>query len=230
MTDWYKIKRVLIWQGWVEKQIYPAGWKPWTNTIAYYPLKEDFNDHKWTWTSYNLTNNGWSITTFNWVPCAYYSGSTSVYSINTSISFWTTRTIVFWGYLLNTGTAPVVWTGIYSYNSLSTRAVWYWGSKASISNYQNYWMDGTSNVYWKWVNIVWISDWSKMELYVNWQLEASWSNTLYAWSQLKIWWRLWGMWSEYFTWYVNEIILEDKAWTTQEVLDYYNFTKSTYGL
>lgn len=23
MTDWYKIKRVLVWQGWVEKQIRP---------------------------------------------------------------------------------------------------------------------------------------------------------------------------------------------------------------
>jgi len=224
---------VYIWTSGSLKNAYIGeykGWKPWANTVAYYPLTDDFNDHKWTWTAYNLTNSWWSITTYGWVKCAYYSWSTSVYSQNTSISFWTTRTIVFWGYLLNTGTAPVVWTWIYSYNSLSTRVVWYGGSKSSISNYQNYWLNGTSNVYWKWVNIVWISDWSKMELYVNWQLEASWSNTLYAWSQLKIWWRLWGSWSEHFTWYVNEIILEDKARTAQEVQDYYNQTKSNYWL
>lgn len=28
MTDWYKIKRVLVWQGWQEKQIYPASRLP----------------------------------------------------------------------------------------------------------------------------------------------------------------------------------------------------------
>lgn len=231
MTDWYKIKRVLIWQGWVEKQIYPAGWKPWANTVAYYPLNSTTNFTDQSWNGYDLTNSWGSITTFNWVSCAYYSGSTSVYSQNTSITFWTTRTINFWVYVASNRQNPIVWTWAYSYWAYSTIVLWLTpNGYASISNYQNYWLDGTKNLSWGWVNMVWVVNWSDWKVYTNWQLELSWWYTLNSWSQLKIWWRLGGSGSEYFQWYVNEIILENKERTAQEISDYYNQTKSNYGL
>lgn len=214
--------------GLVEKQIYPAAWwEPGANTVAYYPLKSDFNDASWKW--YNLTNNWGTITTLNWVSCAYYNWSS--YSGNDSISFWTTRTINAWLYHSSTSWGIVVQTWEYSYNAYKTRLLGSGSWNIGLSNLQNYSIDTTSwNLNWKWVNAVWVADWDNMALYINWQLEASWSNTLYAWNKLRIWYRLWGSWSEYFTWYVNEIILEDKAWTAQEIQDYYNQTKWNYGL
>lgn len=53
---WYKIKRVLVWQGWQEKQIYPAG----------YQYSYDFRNK----TIQNLTDDWWTFSP---------SGSSSVY-------------------------------------------------------------------------------------------------------------------------------------------------------
>ena len=61
MTDWYKIKRILIWQNNVEKQIYPA------QTVQTFDFQNDW-DLGWTgsgswnnWTPAYSTWQGWYI-------------------------------------------------------------------------------------------------------------------------------------------------------------------------
>jgi hypothetical protein len=46
-----EVSAVYVW----DTQIYPAGWKPWANTLAYYPLETDTKDYSWN--NRNLTNS-----------------------------------------------------------------------------------------------------------------------------------------------------------------------------
>ena len=231
MTDWYKIKRVLIWQNNQEKQIYPATWNPWANTVAYYPLTDDFNDHKWSWTLYNLTNNGWSLTTLSWVKCAYYNWSS--YSSNSSISFWSTRTLLAWCYLL--WNWMIAYTGTYNssrYNLLALFSNNSW--KLNVSDLQVTWFNTSSTYLNQWVLLAWIVDGqstSTMKMYINWSLYNESSRNYWSTDTSWLWvWRKYDINSDYLTWYISNLIIENKAWTAQEVLDYYNQTKSQYGL
>lgn len=209
------------------------GWKPWVNTVAYYPLTDNFNDESWNW--YNLTNSWWSITTYGWVKCAYYSGSTSVYSQNTSVPVWATRTINCRCYLPASESVdiPVVWTGSWVSYWYRVLALWYWSNGVpSLSDYDVLWVSWWGSKIWQWVNLVWIINWWDMSLYANWVLVASQSRGSAQQNStvIKIAWRYgWG-WSQYFKWYVNEVIVESKARTAQEISDYYNQTKSNYWL
>jgi hypothetical protein len=208
------------------------GWVPWENTIAYYPLTDNFNDESWNW--YNLTNSWWSITTYGWVKCAYYSWSTSVYSINTSVSVWATRTLNCWCYLPNVLSVdvPVIFTWRANV-AQSQMALWYGRNTgyASLSDYYQVWINGSVNLAWKWVNLIWVNEWASMKLYVNGTLvnSATRSYSTINSVNIKIAWPA-GAWSQYFKWYVNNVIVENKARTAQEIADYYNQTKSNYWL
>ena len=48
-------------------------WKPWANTVAYYPLKEDANDYSGN--NRNGTASNVNFTTLNWIECAYFNNS-----------------------------------------------------------------------------------------------------------------------------------------------------------
>jgi hypothetical protein len=50
---WYKLKRIMIHDNGIEKQVRPKTRNPWANTIAYYPLNWDINDHSSN--GYNLS-------------------------------------------------------------------------------------------------------------------------------------------------------------------------------
>lgn len=63
MTDWYKIKRVLTWVNWVEKQIYPATFEfsyDFRNKTA-----TDLSNDWWTNTSWVMVNS-YGVTNSSW--------------------------------------------------------------------------------------------------------------------------------------------------------------------
>ena len=235
MTDWYKIKRVLTWQGWVEKQIYPAGWEPNANTVAYYPLTSDFSDASWN--SRNLTNSWATITTQWWRACWYWNGSSyAEYSW-----YWltnTARTINVWCYctqasntqwVVHISTYSVIapsWSLWVKFNLWNTN-VWPWDwTNASAESV-------TANVTAWWHNIIVTQSWNTTKLYIDWSLIWTISNYPSE-ANTPNWWSLWSKYysahSEKLTWYLSAVILENKVRTAQEISDYYNLTKSTYGL
>ena len=242
MTDWYKIKRVLVWQNWQEKQIYPAGWKPWSNTIAYYKFNGNWNDSSWNWL--NLTMNNVTYSTLSsWISVAYFNGS--AYWLNTSLS----KTLTEWTQSIwickSRNTDSETFTQIGSVSPTD----WEWSIKTYWTSTGNIW---TTLYYWgfiyRWYNNTWISNWTWIHVVVVW-----WSggNKLYVnWQQVTLSYVYWNSSTSFgsraFTilsigrhraasadwmqWYVSEWIVEDKQRTAQEVIDYYNQTKSNYWL
>lgn len=233
MTDWYKIKRVLTWVNWEEKQIYPAGWTPNANTVAYYPLTSNFNDASWN--SRNLTNSWATIWTYWWVTCAYYD--------------WWDYSYYSWYWLNSPRTICLRW-----YNTNTTG--WYYWWLIHISQYSNNTPSWSLGLQYIWSSIITPADWSSSSAEIQTSITSWWHNivvtedssrtvTLYIdgvskWTKsysspaTPDWWSLWSKFvstfSERLRWYLSKVILENKAWTAQEVALYYNQTKSTYGL
>lgn len=209
----------------------PREWKPWANTLAYYPLKEDVLDHSGNW------NNG------SWNPNSFADGVAN-YSWNSTtlptslVSSWT-RTVSVW---LN-GAWPydkivaVLWqhTNVdYWFNIWFNRNAW-----GTYYNWVLQWPQGSGTVYnylealpsqltW-WHYVVAQRDISKIYIYVDgvfkWEDTYSWlsNNTFYLW--YDHWYAGWA-----WTGKVSELIFEDKIWTADEITDYYNQTKSNYWL
>lgn len=208
------------------------GWKPWENTVAYYPLKEDFNDHKWSWTLYNLTNNGWSLTTLSWVQCAYFNLS-SIAS-NSSPSFWWIRTISHWiNANSNSENSVIVWTG-WSWwvnTTVFSSTLWWW-TLPWCSNMYNQWYSTSDNISFNtWYYMVTTIGDGYWKVYLNWVLKGTYSFSVWNWTWIYLSRRWdWITSNSRYDWYLSEVIIEDKARTAQEISDYYNQTKSNYWL
>lgn len=228
---WYKLKRIMMRPNGVEKQVRPSGWKPWANTIAYYPLETDFNDASWN--SRNLANTNATITSLNWVDCAYYNwNSYSIYEW-TALSA-SDRTFSVWCYVPINNNGTLVHISNYQYVD-NTGSLWtnLYQSKVYVSDWMSNYIEYTITQ-WQWVNVVVAQNNSNVSLYIKWQLAQTISN--YPSEQRSS--NGWGLWakfwknnhSERLTGYLSNVILEDKARTAQEITNYYNLTKSNYGL
>lgn len=72
---------------------------------------------------------------------------------------------------------------------------------------------------------VFTGSWWEMKLYLNWALKWSLarpSATQASWTTTYIW-RRWNWW--YFPWNIDEVIIENRAWTASEVKKYYTYAK-----
>lgn len=237
--DWSSVQNDnLRWEAvWVltEKQIRPVWWQPWANTIAYYPLTADTNDHSWN--NRNLTNS-W-VTFVNNI----YWATVPVWYFN-----WSSRAYRNWVEQLNT------WYTI----SL-------WGKSTSTVNNTSFIFDmRNDNQYWQWMVLItenwyfkarqqksynseeeyarirdnnwnhWVLTWtgSVWTVYFNWVQvkQASIANSINTSnSTISLWSRYSGN-TNNLTGYISEFIVEDKTWTAQEISDYFNQTKSLYGI
>ena len=233
MTDWYKIKRVLIWQGWVEKQIYPATWNPGSNTIAYYTFDEqNLNDSSWNNNNASWYNWAWSYVSVGWWYCANLWWSHAI-DLPFTVAWLTNWTMNIW--------MNVQWTKTISW-ILGTRT---WQTGTFHMNYiYNFswrtWINITVNpesdidwswvlTTWNWYNIVATKSWTTYSIYINSSLWASWTrweftdtNTLCLGTTYDN--------TRCFNWYLDSAIFENKAWSADEITAYYNLTKSKYGL
>lgn len=202
-----------------------SSWHPWANTVAYYPLDTDFNDASDN--NYDLTNSWWVITTLNWVSCAYYDWAS--YSRNTVFSIWATRTISVWVYVTSTNTAMgAVCTG----DDYSTNIFWIfvdWGYWA-LWDWRGAIQHWTTSILNWWHLLTWVLplDW-QTTLYIDGNFEKSYTFQIVWWWEICIWAKTWGF-SEKYTWYVSKVIIEDKAWTLQEIQDYFDQTKWDYWI
>jgi len=228
MTDWYKIKRVLIRQNGVQKQIYPAWWTPWANTILYVPMEDDLLDHSWN--SVSLTQWGTvTLTTLSWVKCA----STNVSWLFANFSWdWTNLTITWWIYDTNS------WSNVEKYywalgSNITSWNAWWWSwDNKYILNYINI---GGVNIYnttvgknsWQLITIT--KQWTTWKMY-KWTTLLGSVSTSYWWNsqRVNLWARLYS--STWFVWYMWGWVVENKTWTNDDVQSYYDLTKSKYGL
>ena len=202
-------------------------WSPWVNTIVYYPLDIDFTDNSWN--GYNLTwYNSAVIGTLNWLSCLNLTASNSYLSwlVSWLPQGWADRINMFW----------VNWTTIWWFPPYQYwQGSWYqWDViyKNNSINWSQYWLDCSSGVRavagnWYYIAVT-IRDGSQ-QIYINGELKWTSSVTVATnGTTLYLWHCVWD--NTYLNWYLSNFIIEDRIWTGQEIADYYNQTKSLYGI
>lgn len=206
-------------------------WLPWANTIAYYPLNSDFNDHKsdlWiAWTTYNATmRNSFSynfITEGIW-NCIQRTNSWNA-SMETWIMLWTIFTVMFY---LNMTTDN--WRNVYWWNKSSDS--WYWFSlqfdhtKPWIKVYQShYYADNniTTNAR---HHIALTQSWTTAILYVDWV----WKTFTVDWNSWPVNFRFLWIFNAWTACKMDELYVFNSVLTAQEISGYYNQTKSQYWI
>lgn len=231
MTDWYKIKRILVGT----QQVRPSEWKPWANTLWYWTLNWNAND---------LSGNGnnwtvnWTITydTVGTMQVANFWGSWYV----TIPGLWTltwSLTVNLWmkSSQASQKEVPIVALVAQTDNKNLSFAVDYgnatifrWNGSTVQSCQSNTVVNN-----WYWHNIVTTVNWSTQTVYVDWvykwTLTCSYDIISYS-NYSSFWVNGRRPSSVKYNWLLSNIIIENKARTAQEIQDYYNQTKSNYGL
>ena len=231
MTDWYKIKRILVWQNNEEKQIYPAGWTPNANTVMYLPLEDDLLDHS---PNPNTMTQTWTITKQTiWYyfpqPSSWENKIASsktvaqaVWSYPFTVNVWCKKDATSWSqhwWLWWDSVYNNSWTN-YIYNSTQMRIEWY-NPYASSNRYS------IDNADW-WTNFWIVEKSDQILVYQNWVLKIT-RNQSRPLSTLALWLLLYANWSWVWQTY-SRFIVEKWEWAADNFLDYYNQTKSNYGL
>lgn len=207
-------------------------WQPWANTVAYYPLDSVNQLSDLSWNQNTLTKE-WTVTfTDN-----YASFSTSG-RLNTPINSTSTdQTVIFW-MMHESGTwseqVPIAkwWTNYNNYRW------WFynnnnWDLKVQINNN---WIGVSTLTADTWYMIVQTTSWAgtancNFKVYVNWNTTPLVNQTAPLYNDSSTYIRMWWRPTQYnFRWKLSWIIIEDRIWTAQERLDYYNQTKSLYWI
>lgn len=226
-----------VWVRYKEKEMQNAYigevWTPWSNTIAYFPLKDDAVDIK---NNISLTSNGTTnYTNVWWVKSAEFTKSNWLYNNNVSyVPQWdVAKTFSLWLY---TKWSNQGWQGIATiWNIWAWNIFWLWNYNWTANIIMTrYW--STSNAYTTtlntWTHIVVTYNNSTWKMYANWNLVVTWNTTAPTnWYNLYIWQNVGDTWalSTYY-WNISNVILELWEWTAQEVANYYNTFKSNYWL
>lgn len=222
-TDW---NHYVIYHEW--------GWEPWANTIAYYPLEIDTNDYSGN--NRNLTNS-WVLFVNNiwWatIPIWYWDGWDRAYRTwDYQLSAW---------YTLSLRQKALSSSTQFIFDMRNNNQYWQWFylmvengnfsvrqqiSSSSEEEFNRGWDSNRNHWVLTWTGSVWT-------VYFNWTQvkQASIANSINTtnWTVLSLWTRYsWA--TSPFTWYISKMIIENVAWTADEIADYYNQTKANYWI
>lgn len=198
---------------------------PWA--VAYYPLTQNGNDYSWNW---NHLTTVWTITYSNqWAETALWP-SNYLYNANpTNIPIWNSpRTYAFWAYVTTNGYPVYIW-----WNSAGQAFIvnYRTSSQWHLTTFSYDWTRLTRPANW-WYCHVCTYDWSTWKWYVNNSEIYSWSittnTTTGIWVFNNITWTDSG--ASNFSWKVWHLAIIGRVRTATERTDYFNQTKSLYGI
>jgi hypothetical protein len=218
----------------VYRQYKPAQYR----TVAYYPLEKDTKDLSDNW--YDLTNN-WHVTfeSIDWLLAALFDATSVPWLINTDVTKlpqgWADMTVSVWirpTAWANSNEEDVRWLWA-SWTTSYTAAQLYkifpfkagtWG--ASLETSQN----AVQNV---WQNVIVTKSWTTWTITVNGvQIGSNTQTTSISWTNLSLWYsyrHLEGA-NYWYKWYMRDFIMENRAWSIEERLAYFESEKSKFGL
>ena len=191
----------------------PEWWKPWANTLAYFPLKENQNDVMWnytlplTWTQEQI----WYTFNKSWDQNITINSSQRFVSCWVKINSYLSN----WAQILSACNGWPFYNYYNSYSDSNKRFQAYsWSSRVFNSDQ----IQTNANT---WYHYAWWWDGTKVVCYLNWSKVAEWTCNVNVWTSCK------------FITNINvtfsELIYESAVRTDQEISDYYNQTKSNYG-
>jgi hypothetical protein len=218
----------------------PGGREPWADTMLYLKFNNNLNDSSWK--NHTVTNS-WTIT-YSQNPSAVtlsdsYLTSNSfddlthdwTVNIRCKLASWTSNNAE---HLFSIGTAS------------SNRCIFLW-----VSTWTTSWQQQGSlqfalyanDKYTDWnlitlnqrYNIVYTYDYTNKKAcaYVNWTKvldDTFWTNYNLWNTNLYIWTNATTPNTRKINWNLSEYIIESKVWDQQEITDYFNQTKSLYGI
>lgn len=212
------------------------GWKPWGNTLVYYPLTStstvnDMSGNNRTLTTAHSLPTFW---TYQGVDCAYFNGSNNECGVsNTDNNVILPKfTISFWLYSSSQWDRPV-WSNV----SYVNRTYYWFGIRAHPNWSNKFRLDWCFSTLSSWNNgwhlLLFTYDNRSEICYVDGVQNATGSftdNEPNNSQTMKIWcWYDQASWYyAYFQWWLSNFIIENKVRTAQEVADYYNQTKANY--
>lgn len=228
------------------------GRQPTGTTLVYLPLDWDATDKSWNGHNWTLTtNNGgysWEYISGNsWTKCfRSYIGSISWVNKNggkiswdySSTALWTSdRTVSIWvKFIWPTNNGSPHWIGSWNWwTNGEWFGIYFWSGKFWILRYYDD-PNMTKPDFWTtWHNIiVTYSTTNLWRMYIDWVKQTLTSNATQTFNTLSVGYQLWVLRTENTSqtteYYMSEFIVDGKEWTAQEVLDYYNDTKSNYWL
>ena len=158
----------------------PREWKPWANTIAYYPLTSVSTVNDMSGNNKTLTNyNNVQFWTYNGVDCCYCNGTNRLWNTSISTSYiWQTSTMSVWmtyitNYSMWIGNAnnypnyqKHIWLNLLLNND-GVRYGWWWNN--NTWNDITYNTPTTANVWYNLVQTI-SQDWAR-KCYFNWVLD-----------------------------------------------------------
>lgn len=193
--------------------------------LLYVPMKTDIAEKSWNST---ITNTNVTLTTVWGITCWYFNWSARLDSNlpsfpdkNHTISFWYKDN---WSYdstpIISSNTSWVTTGECFRYSSSSNLQYVVFSSSSNITNVS--WLTKTN---WNYIVYSW---WN---VYVNWVLKSSTWWTYLTWYNFTLWWHsLWGSWLKYVTWYMSDVIIDGEVRDATKISNYYNNSKSYYGL
>lgn len=212
----------------VQKELYAAyigevtWWKPWVNTVFYFPFHSDILDVTWnyTWNSWacSFSNNMATVTTELRKNSSRFSSHTTPYTILAWVKMTTGNEN--WFMFKTDGSYNPSLAITSRYTGGTAAMAWLW-----VSLYHSWW-------YYRWQvwatwqihHVAWVGESSGLKVYI----DGVYFNTISystvtggsSWDGMgaRVWSTFW------------DVILENVARTATEISDYYNQTKSNYWL
>lgn len=223
------------------------GWQPWANTILYLPIDDsdtsstvydhstNQSDFSWYWTAwYETLASGKKVITLSWSNWIYIDDDIITAQPKT-ISLWHYRDwnqSNDWSIFVSQNDNPWPRWLIVAYTNNNNWMSAFYGDNADWRNYGNRFnpLDQT------WYNMVVVLNSNTITLYVNWNQETtgSWSTPVFTGIPANSFWftrsNNRNTNTRFMSWKLGSVIIEDKAWTSDEITDYFNQTKSLYGI
>lgn len=202
---------------------------------AIYHLNWNSNDSSGNgnnWTDTSITYVNWRV----WTQSASFNGTTSAITLPDTLMNWTTAgTLLFWFKRATTGNQHTLidksQIGVVNYFQLTLQPTGADQNKLRWISFGWWTIFSTSAITdtTDWHN-GWITfDWTNVNFYIDWVLDRTvwytfWvpatNRTPYIW---KIDTNIW-----YMEWLIDEVIIENRAWSAVEIKRYYTFSKWRY--
>lgn len=201
--------------------------QPWANTVLYVPMKDDLSDHSNN--HFTLTNTGVSLVSNQAdIDVWYFDGSSYLSWANDALFNFGDMHISTWINFNTTDGGQFIFAGISIWDIFFGEQlweVWIWRNRVAWDNWPNAAYISLNN--WHYISL----DRTGTSITISVDLVNIISGTNNKTYTPSWWYRIGddGYWN-YVRWYMSDLIIENKWWTAQELSDYFNQTKSLYGI
>ena len=221
---------VYIWKQWQE-------WQPWEDTLLYLPLNSTDTYLDKSWNNISTTNSNVTFWQYQWVDCGIFNWSNThiqvtPFAIPSTITvlyrtYWPSYSSSYDAKIFDARSNPTITT----WKIPTTRSEW----NAYFAWLNNWWLNTVQWINDQWFLFVVTVWWWTVNIYAIWDnlnIHLSDSLTINAGtpSQINIGNEYNNGASRYYNGWISKLILEDRVWSEDEISDYYNLTKSNYGL